>query len=556
MRRGPLGVADSLELGLRVARALGAAHAQGVVHRDIKPSNLYLVKWLIEGVKILDFGLAHIRGKTVLTQTGNVIGTPGYMSPEQARGDRCRVDARADVFSLACVLYECVTGQPVFVGAHVMAVLAKVLLEEAPRARQSCPELPKEFDNLLARMLSKNPEMRPANGQEVAEALERIAFQMRNASNTEGPASLKMTSSESRLVSLVAVLPTAPVLLGDVEPLTDRSQRLLELVGRTMQPFNATVEPLAGGGVAVMFEGLVNAGDVVAVAARSAIRLKELLPSETVALFTGRSMGGNPLVVGELIDRTAALVQLISDITFPNPLQTGIVIDEATRSLLGGRFVIVEGAGQWILQAERAHDHMNRSVLGRQVPCVGRERDLRLMLDFVRDGFEQPAARAILMVGPAGIGKSRLRLEIVDRLSEEVRNLFVISGRGDWMGLGSAFGLLRGALRTALQLDAAESDEEERQKLLEAAGVCGPEEALRVAAFLGEMVGVVFPDDTFQGLKRGRQDLRSWRKPFKMHLSILFMAKRKWARCSWFLKICIGGICPRRVSSTRFCAIS
>jgi serine/threonine protein kinase len=506
MRRAPLGVLDSLELGLRVARALGAAHAQGVVHRDIKPSNLYLVQSSIERVKVLDFGLVHIRGKTVLTQTGSVIGTPGYMSPEQARGDRNRIDSRADVFSLACVLYECLTGQPVFVGAHVMAVLAKVLLEEAPRARQSCPELPKEFDNLLARMLSKDPEKRPANGHEVAEALERIAFQTRNALNTDGPASLKMTSNESRLVSLVAVLPTAPVVLGDVEPLTDRPPALVELVGKTLEPFNATVEPLVGNGVVAMFDGLVNAGDVVAVAARSALRLKGQLPSEILALFTGRSMGGNPLVVGELIDRTATLAQLISDITFPNPLQTGIVIDESTRSLLGGRFVVIERSGQWILQAERAHDYLKRSVLGRQVPCVGRERDLRLMLDYVRDGFEQPTVRAILLVGPAGIGKSRLRLEIVDRLSEEVGKLFLISGRGDWMGLGSAFGLLRGALRTALQLDAANSDVEERQKLLEAASVCGPEQTRRVAAFLGEMLGVVFPDDTFHGLKRARED--------------------------------------------------
>ncbi len=505
MRRAPLGIVDSIELGVRVARALGVAHAQGVVHRDIKPSNLYLVQSSVERVKILDFGLARIRGKTVLTQTGSVIGTPGYMSPEQARGDRNRVDARADVFSLACVLYECVTGQPVFVGAHVMAVLAKVLLEEAPRARQSCPELPKEFDNLLACMLSKNPDMRPANGHEVADALERIAFQVRNASNIAGPASLKMTSHESRLVSLVAVLPITPVVLDNVKGLTDRSHCLLELVRETLQPFKVVVEPL-GDGVVVRFDGLVNAGDVVAVAARSALRLKALLPLEIVALFTGRSMGGNPLVVGELIDRTASLVQLMSLMTFPNRLSSGIVIDDATRSLVGGRFVVVEGAGHWILQSERAHDYLKRSVLGRQVPCLGRDRDMRLMFDYVNDGFEQSAARAILLVGPAGIGKSRLRFELVDRLSEGVHHLFVISGRGDWMGLGSAFGLLRGALRTALQLDSAESEYEERQKLLGAASVCGARERQRVAAFLGEMLGVIFPDDTFHGLKRARED--------------------------------------------------
>ncbi len=506
MRRGRLEILETIELGLRVARALAVAHAQGVVHRDIKPTNLFLVQSSIEQVKVLDFGLARIRGKTILTQTGSVIGTPGYMSPEQARGDRDRVDVRADVFSLACVLFECVTGQPVFVGAHVMAVLAKVLLEEAPRARQLRPEMPKEFDNLLARMLSKDPLLRPANGRELAEALERIAFQVRNALAPDGPASLKMTSNESRLVSLVAVLPTEPVRPGGVDPLTDKSQRLLELVRSTLEAYKTTVEPLAGGGVVVMFDGLANAGDVVAVAARSALRLKGLLPSEIVALFTGRSAGGDPLIVGELIDRTASLVQTVARASFAHHWQTGVVIDDATRDLLVGRFVVVEDAGHWLLQRERALDFLKRSVLGRRVPCVGRERDMRSMLEFIRDGFEQPEARAILMVGPAGIGKSRLRLEIVDQLRDEVEELFIISGRGDWLRFGSAFGLLRGALRTALRLDVAESEEAERKMLMEVATFSTSSDALRVAVFLGEMLGILFPEDTIPELKSARED--------------------------------------------------
>jgi len=494
MRREKLGIIETIELGLRVSRALAVAHAQGVVHRDIKPNNLFLVQSAIENVKVLDFGLARIRGNTILTQTGSVIGTPGYMSPEQARGDRNGVDVRADVFSLACVLYECVTGQPVFVGAHVMAVLAKVLLEEAPRARLLRPDLPKEFDNLLARMLSKNPAMRPSNGREVAEALERIAFQLRNATG-EGPASLRMTSNESRLVSLVAILPTESIKPGQVDPLTDKSQRLLEIAKNSLEAFKATVEPLAGGGVVIMFDGLGNASDGVAVAARSALRLKTLLPQEVVVLFTGRSMASNPLVVGELIDRTASLVQTMSTTSWPSRLASGVVIDESTRALLGGRFVVAEGPGHCILQSERAYDYLKRSVLGRPIPCVGRERDMRSMLEFIKDGFDQSAARAIVLVGPAGIGKSRLRLEVVDRLTADVQNLFLVHGRGDWLGVGSSFGLIRGALRVALQLDAAESEEQERAKLLEAASVCGAENQRRVAAFLGELLGVEFTDE-------------------------------------------------------------
>src|SRR4029079_17967218 len=113
LSRAGLGVQESVRLVRLVASALEAAHAQGIVHRDIKPSNLFLVGGSIEQVKLLDFGIARReQAATVLTQTGSVLGTPGYMAPEQARGDHSLIDARADVFSLGCVLFECLTGKP------------------------------------------------------------------------------------------------------------------------------------------------------------------------------------------------------------------------------------------------------------------------------------------------------------------------------------------------------------------------------------------------------------------------------------------------------------
>ncbi len=94
-----------------------------------------------------------------MTQTGMMLGTVGYMSPEQAIADR-KLDARADVFALGCVLFECLTGDPRSSGDHVVAVLAKVLREEAPRVRDLRPELPAALDDLVTRMLAKN--RRPA----------------------------------------------------------------------------------------------------------------------------------------------------------------------------------------------------------------------------------------------------------------------------------------------------------------------------------------------------------------------------------------------------------
>src|SRR5262249_3129846 len=106
LRREPLTGREAVTLATRVADTLGAPHAHGIVHRDLKPSNLILPGGRIDQVKILDLGIAQRVGHTQLTQTGVAIGTPGYMAPEQARasGD---IDARADVFALGCVLFQC-----------------------------------------------------------------------------------------------------------------------------------------------------------------------------------------------------------------------------------------------------------------------------------------------------------------------------------------------------------------------------------------------------------------------------------------------------------------
>src|SRR4029079_1752001 len=119
-----------------------------------------------ERVKVLDFGVARMADASA-TRTGVMIGTPGYMAPEQARGER-NVGARSDVFALGCLLYECLTGKPPFIGDNVMAILAKVLLEEAPRVGVVRPDLPEALDDLVARTLARNPEHGPRDGAERA----------------------------------------------------------------------------------------------------------------------------------------------------------------------------------------------------------------------------------------------------------------------------------------------------------------------------------------------------------------------------------------------------
>ncbi|MFT3769806.1 MAG: serine/threonine-protein kinase [Minicystis sp.] len=171
LARAGLSMNESIALGRRVAEALAVVHAHGLVHRDIKPGNLFLPGGRVEDAKIIDFGLARgERASTTVTQTGLVVGTPSYMAPEQARGRR-EIDARADSFSLGAVLFKCLTGRAPFEGRSIMAVLTKVLLDDAPRLREVRPDVPEELDALVAHMLAKDPDWRPGSAQEVAQAL-------------------------------------------------------------------------------------------------------------------------------------------------------------------------------------------------------------------------------------------------------------------------------------------------------------------------------------------------------------------------------------------------
>ncbi|AKT38148.1 uncharacterized protein CMC5_022910 [Chondromyces crocatus] len=171
LKRGPLSVAEAIQLGVRVADALRPAHERGIVHRDLKPPNLFLEGGTIEKLKVLDFGIARIlEPGQKLTITGQMIGTPGYMSPEQARGDQS-VDARTDVYALGCVLYRALTGRRVFEGEDPVSALIKVTVEEPPRAAVYRPEVPPALDDLVARMLAISPLRRPRDATAVLSEL-------------------------------------------------------------------------------------------------------------------------------------------------------------------------------------------------------------------------------------------------------------------------------------------------------------------------------------------------------------------------------------------------
>ncbi len=171
MKRGPLSLVDTVTILFQLADALEAAHECGVVHRDLKSENVYLVtrrrgtklRWT---VKLLDFGIAKLTGGQASTgvTSGNVImGTPDYMSPEQARSNN--VDGRADIYSLGVVAYEMILGRLPFIAQASVDVLRLHLSEPPPRPSSLWPEIPAPLERMLLHLLKKNPVDRPTLGE-------------------------------------------------------------------------------------------------------------------------------------------------------------------------------------------------------------------------------------------------------------------------------------------------------------------------------------------------------------------------------------------------------
>jgi serine/threonine protein kinase len=169
-REGPLEAADAAGIGAQVAEALGAAHDRGMVHRDIKPQNVLLAAR--GGAKVVDFGIARAGSSATISRTGSVMGTAGYMSPEQALGKPAT--PKSDLYSLGVVLYEALTGELPYTADNPIAVSMKHVNEPLRPPIELNPRIPKGMNALVTKLLAKDPEDRYADAEELADDLWRV----------------------------------------------------------------------------------------------------------------------------------------------------------------------------------------------------------------------------------------------------------------------------------------------------------------------------------------------------------------------------------------------
>lgn len=172
-QRGSLPVSETLALVQQICQALAYAHQEGVVHRDIKPSNVILDRQ--RRVKITDFGLAKALAFPSVTSTGEILGSPEYLSPEQYRGEA--VDARVDVYALGLVLYQMITGRPAFQAADPASLMFRILNDPPPAPHTLAPHIPPGLESIILRCLAKEPHQRYADAAQLLSALESVPRQ-------------------------------------------------------------------------------------------------------------------------------------------------------------------------------------------------------------------------------------------------------------------------------------------------------------------------------------------------------------------------------------------
>lgn len=361
LQSGPLLEQDCITLLNHVCDALQEAHGRGVLHRDLKPANLFLVDGDVRKVKLLDFGLVRWTANPKrLTKSGELLGTPEYMAPEQARGRRDLTPA-VDLFSLGCILYECLCGQPAFAADHLTAVLVKILFEQPMHISRRGIPVSRALLALLDSLLAKNPIARVPDAAALKAALTSVVSQPGDADlHPEEILCLREGISRTCVVlaSELDAEEHARLLLSDVPAWVEQRNALW--LGKQEEDLPINTVCLANGVLALFLTlGEWDAVERVGYVATWALRIKDRWPGSQVAIATGESGFGFELESGEVSASLAALSLLENRTQLDPSLPAhGVWLDEPTARFISamqpGFPLIRHPSGTMLLQQRPA----------------------------------------------------------------------------------------------------------------------------------------------------------------------------------------------------------
>lgn len=548
MKQGLLPLSEVAYLIQQVASALDYAHRQGIVHRDIKPSNILIDR---EGnAFVSDLGIARITGgdgqRRGITMSGAIIGTPEYMSPEQAMG-LADIDLKADIYSLGVMLFEMLTGHLPYVADTTMGILLKHIQSPIPNIRQQNAELPEGINTIIEQALAKEPDQRFVSAGELARSLLHLSGgtltvspvrlraaaesliirpqkpqpnQTAEKSSDVSTGSRETPSEQQRQVTVVYVnaadfeeilMDTAPEdARATLTDLLNRTQRIIERGGGVVRERTATTLQALWGANEVHEDDPENAINTALAIRDTARRLTapwleadEIMPMQ-IGIDTGfvliqsnpdgtSTTSGQPITLAARIERAAPPGSiLISHDTFRHVIGIYTVLQE-TPVRVRGRSEPIE---VYLVQEARprAFRLQTRGVEGVETRMVGRDGELKLLQDALMLCIEDGETQMVTVTAEAGVGKSRLLFEFtrwIDVIEQDVR---FFEGRATQQTTNLPYSLIRSVFSFRFEILDSDTPEVMREKFTQGITSFMGQNAEAEAAFIGQLVGFDFSE--------------------------------------------------------------
>ncbi len=479
---------EAVRIGIEIARGLQKAHEKGIVHRDIKPANIIITN---DGTaKILDFGLAKLAGQGGVTRTGSTMGTPAYMSPEQARGED--VDQRTDVWSLGVTLYEALAGRPAFQGHYESAMIYLILHEDPESLRTLRADVPPGLESIIRKALQKDRNKRHENVTQLIAELESFrAESMRGESaRTAGETSTRKSfESERRQVTVLFASITGHESFGenfDSEMLTTALSDCFKGLLSIIRKYEGTTDRFVGEKAMAIFGAPIAHENDPERAVRCSLDMRSYmerfnsigavqLPGSlriTIGIHSGMVIAGSVgtgtdsgySVIGDTVNLTAGILDCspVGSIYLSGEacklVSTIVEVDQARPNTIKGKSQPVE---MYPLKGLKPGVELGRRSIGTGA-FVGRKKELEAIETSLGRTVEKHSSR-LFVRGEPGVGKSRLKEEMIDRARK--KGMAICEGKCSSFELNTPYFLWNTFLKSLLRIDTETAENEVKMRL-------------------------------------------------------------------------------------------